>query len=793
MEKRIFKYRQKTKLPPTGHPYHTDHSPFHSTILPFHNHFQVIFQPQSTDYNKAIMKLKWIGAFLLLATTFIIIFECCKPGATEAPTKNEFTGNISCQSCHKQEHNEWLTSHHYMAMLPANDSTVYGDFNNATFTADGVTTRFFKREGKFYIHTEDETGAYREMEVKYIFGFTPLQQYLVEFPGGRMQPTRMSWDTKAKKWFNQYAGEKMPAGDWLHWTGNGQNWNTMCASCHSTNVNKGYDELTDTYKTTYNDINVSCESCHGPGKNHIDYVNGSDYKDGKKTEGSLLLLYKTGNRMAAINTCGYCHARRGDITGNPFPGPEVMEDYIPELPTTEFFFADGQMNDEDYNYTSFLQSKMFHRGVQCTNCHNPHTNKLKLDGSLVCSQCHAKDAYESEKHTLHKIGSAGVNCISCHMPSKIYMGNDLRHDHSFRIPRPDLTAKYGTPNTCNACHSDKSPQWAADAITKGYGKSPGYHWSEDLVAGSLLDAQSEPHLGKLAGDSAVPSIVRAATMRYLGQLNNENAGRTLLNYLGDSSAMVRYTALKGLRNFDPQLWLSAASSLLSDKVRAVRIAAADLYLDIPQNQIPQEHFQAYTNAKSELDRFIHYQTDFAQGNLQAGDYFQRQNDLASAAKYYKRAILKDSQLVNARVNLAANLNATGKNSEALQQLQIASKIQPTSDHIFYTLGLLYSEMGDVKNADAAFRQAVTINPANIRALYNYGLLLSQNGRNGDAEKLFIQALKTEPTNGDVLFAITILYVQEKQFDKAIEKGRILKQFHGNNPAYAQLLQNLKLQ
>jgi predicted CXXCH cytochrome family protein len=504
------------------------------------------------------------------------------------------------------------------------------------------------------------------------------------------------------------------------------------------------------------------------------------------------MLYKTGNRMTAINTCGYCHARRSDITGNPFPGPEVLDDYIPELPTTEFFFADGQMNDEDYNYTSFLQSKMFHRGVQCTNCHNPHTNKLKLDGATVCAQCHAIDAYESEKHTLHKIGTNEVNCITCHMPSKIYMGNDLRHDHSFRIPRPDLTAKYGTPNTCNACHSDKSAQWAAEAIEKGYGKKPGYHWSEDLVPGSRLDGNSEPYLTKLAADSAVPNMVRAATMRYLSQLNSMNAGQALLKYLADTSALVRHTAIKGLRSVDPALWLQAAAPLLSDKVRAVRIAAADLYLDVPSNQMPAEYFPAFTAAKQELDRFMLFQTDFAQGNLQAGDYYRRQNDLPNAERFYLRAIAKDSQLVNARVNLASTFNISGKNAEALGQLQMAARIQPTSDHVFYTLGLLYAEMQDMEKAANALKQAVALNPQNIRAAYNYGLLLSQSNQKSEAEKVFVQALKSAPQNGDVLNALTILYVQQNQREKAIATGKILQQYHGNNPAYADLLRRIGL-
>ena len=729
---------------------------------------------------------------LSIATAAIILFECCMQSDTPSQTSNAFTGNQSCQPCHAKEHNEWLASHHFMAMLPANDSTVAGDFNNAELTADGVTTRFFRKDGKYMIHTEDDKGTYRDMEVKYIFGFTPLQQYLVAFPGGRMQATRMSWDTKAKKWFHQYAGDKIPAGDWLHWTGNGQNWNTMCASCHSTHVKKGYDVNSDTYTTTYNDINVSCESCHGPGKNHIDYINSGNYKKGKKIEGSLLQMYKQADRHTQINQCGYCHARRSDITENPLPGHEVLDDYVPELPTTDFFFADGQMNDEDYNYTPFMQSKMFQRGVKCSDCHNPHSGKLKLDGPTVCSQCHDPSYFESEKHTLHLEGTIGVNCISCHMPSKIYMGNDLRHDHSIRIPRPDLTVQYGVPNTCNACHTQKSAQWAADALVKGYGKSPAYHWSEDLVPGSRMDAGSQPHLSKLVADSAVPNMVRAAAIRYLGQLQLSNPAGQLLRYLNDTSALVRYTVLQGMRGYPSQLWANAAAPLLSDKVRAVRIAAANLYLDLPSNQIPTQYFEAFTQAKNELYRFTIFQTDFAQGNLAAGDYHRRINDLPNAEKFYSRAVAKDSQLVNARVNLASTLNAQGRNAEALHQLEVSARIQPTSDHIFYTLGLLYAEMGEAQKAGEALQQAAKLNGNNVRAIYNHGLLLAQQGKQADAEKKYLQALRVDPQNGDVLNALTILYLQQNQMEKAIATGKILKKFHSANPAYADLLRRMGL-
>ena len=262
----------------------------------------------------------------------------------------------------------------------------------------------------------------------------------------------------------------------------------MCASCHSTNLQKNYNIDADSYNTTYSVINVSCESCHGAGKLHIDFVNSNDYKKGKKIPGSYLHLDKSSAQLAQINTCAPCHARKADISASLVQSGEIMDNYIPEIPTTEHFHADGQVNDEDYIYTSFLQSKMFHRDVKCSNCHNPHSGKILFATNQLCLQCHAK-TYDDPSHTFHPVGIAASECKSCHMPGKVYMGNDLRHDHSFRVPRPDLTVKYGTPNACNNCHNNKPAQWAADAITKWYGPERKYHFADDLIPGSKIDAE----------------------------------------------------------------------------------------------------------------------------------------------------------------------------------------------------------------------------------------------------------------------------------------------------------------
>jgi predicted CXXCH cytochrome family protein len=722
-----------------------------------------------------------------------VILERCKPKETKIAAiqtgNNEFVGDVACKSCHSSEYHQWLQSDHFMAMLPPDDSTVKGNFNNASFTADGVTSLFFKKDGKFFINTEGEDGKNHDYEVKYTFGYKPLQQYLVEFPGGRMQVPRLSWDTKQKKWFNQYAGQKIAAHDWLHWTGNAQNWNTMCASCHSTNLQKNYNADADSYHTTFSVLNVSCESCHGAGKLHIDYVSGSAYKSGNKIAGSYLALSNDTAQLAQINTCAPCHARKANLGAALIASNEIMDNYIPEIPTTEHFYADGQVNDEDYIYTSFLQSKMFRRGVKCSNCHNPHSTKLKMGGNQTCLQCHGKQ-YDEPTHTFHPAGIVASECISCHMPSKLYMGNDLRHDHSFRVPRPDLTVQYGTPNACTNCHSNRTAQWAADAVVKWFGPERKYHFAEDLIPGSKVDENSEAHLLKLLSDTAVPIIVKATAANYLGSIPTQKSLQALINSLASADAQLRYRALRGLADFQPAAWKSAVGPLLADKVRAVRIAAADLYAAIPADQIPPEYSLAYAAAKNELQDYLLYQADFSVGNVMIADNYLKQQDYANAEKYYLKGLKKDSLMNYARLNLSTVYNLLGKNESALQQLETAAKIDPKNERIYYNLALLYNEMGNTPMAEKSFAKAVELKSPNPRVYYNYGLLLNQKGDFKAAAIILQKGISISPSSADLYYALAIAYIKAREVAKAREAGIKLKQLDPNNPAYTQIFKNL---
>lgn len=742
-------------------------------------------------YKKSIVLLVILVILLVVFRVFIV--DSCTSKYIQyseiKPQSVAYVGDQSCKNCHATEFKEWKQSHHYMSMLPPNDSTVRGDFNNVTFSADGVSSRFYKKGSKFYINTEGDDGKNHDFEVKYIFGFTPLQQYLVQFPGGRLQVPRLSWDVNKKKWFNQYAGQKIPSHDWLHWTGNAQNWNTMCATCHSTNLRKNYDIESDTYKTSYNIINVSCESCHGAGKSHVDFING-DYKSGERIKGSFLKLARNSKQLEEINTCAPCHARISEINGSHIESKEIMDNYIPQIPDTEFFHADGQVNDEDYIYTSFLQSRMFHKGVTCSTCHNPHSIKLKRTGNQTCTLCHIPTKYDVPTHTFHKKGTAAAECKNCHMPGKLYMGNDLRHDHSFRVPRPDLSLKYGTPNACSNCHKDKSEKVLADAVVKWFGPKRKYHFADDLIPGSRLDAESEKHLTNLIDNKFVPKIIKATATFYLGSIQTQTSLNTILARLASKEAQIRYRALRSLASFPTENWIEAVGPLLSDKVRAVRIAAADLYITIPSNQISENYRIPFAAAQIELEKSLRYQTDFSTGNVMLADYYLKLKEYSNAEKFYLRGLKKDSNMNYAWLNLSAAYNSQGKNTQALQALESALKNDTKNERIYYNMALLHNEMNNIPAAEKAFAKAVALKSTNSRVYYNYGLLLNQSKKFKVAETVLVKGIQINPSDSELYYALTFVYIQSNNKAKAIETAIKLKQLDAGNPNYQQVFQSL---
>ena len=637
------------------------------------------------------------------------------------PLPNAYVGSQTCKECHQKEYDEWLLSDHFKAMQHATPETVLGNFDNVTYTADGITSRFFRKNNRFYINTEGEQGQYKDYEVIYTFGHYPLQQYLTKFDGGKMQVFRQSWDSREGKWFHQYAGEKIPADDYLHWTNAGQNWNLMCATCHSTNLQKNLNPINDTYNTSYSELTVGCESCHGKGKQHSEFMRSPDYITGVSKQ-FYIDLHKNTTQTEELNTCMPCHSRRGEVSQHHFSSHEIMDNYIPEVPVKNLYFADGQALDEVYKYSSFLQSKMFQAHIKCSNCHSAHTGKVKEQGNKLCLQCHTTH-YASSAHTFHKENTDASDCRFCHMPTRTYMGNDIRHDHNFAVPRPDLSEKYGVPNACNDCHTDKSPKWAANAVKQWYGTTRKPHFAEDLILGSMQNAQSIHHLNALLTNSTTPNIVRAAAVYYLSGIYTEQSLSLLKKELNNRDSQTRYRAVIALGNFPIHLYEKELIPLFEDKVKAVRIATANVFLMQKGLQWSENNLISFKSAIKEYEDFVLSQSDFPLGSATAGDYYAQTNDIAKAILFYERATKKDKNLNHVRLNLATLYSKNKRNDKADSILKKAITYEPKNPQIFYFMALLNSEEGNYRQAKKYFEQAIALGMDNENVRKNYQAVL----------------------------------------------------------------------
>lgn len=680
-----------------------------------------------------------------------------------------YVGSQSCASCHSTQFQQWTGSHHQLAMCEANPSTVRGDFEDRTFTHQGVTSRFFREGDRFLVTTEGATGKLETFPVKYTFGVEPLQQYLIEFPGGRLQALSLAWDTDQKRWFHLYPDEKIPSDDVLHWTKPSQNWNYMCAECHSTNLRKNYDLATDSYHTTFSEISVGCEACHGPGSRHVELAQASWPTRGRRwsaKHGYGLTPLK--DQKTQIDTCAMCHSRRGIVHPDFKPGHEFLDHYIPELLDNDLYFADGQIRDEVYEYGSFLQSKMYREGVRCTDCHNPHAARPRAEGNNLCVRCHEPAKYNGSFHHHHSAGSQGSQCVECHMPTRTYMVVDPRRDHSIRIPRPDLTVSLGTPNACNGCHQDRTPEWARDQVLAWYGprRPDDPHPAPALAAGKAGRPEGESQLMTLSKRRDIGPIVRASATSLLGRYSGAASKQTLLTATADTDPLVRLAALRALER-QPDAGLSRAlTPLLDDRVRMVRAEAARALSPIPSDRF-LEYREPFRRALAEYEAGQLAVSDQGIAHHNLGIVYSNLGQLRRAETSYRTALRLNPQLIPPRYNLAMLYNRLEDKPAAERALREVTALSPEMADAHYSLGLLLAEDEKrISEAAGSLAAAARLDPSSGRIQYNYGLALQRLGRRSEAETALLTAHQREPASTDYLYALAYFYGQQRNWSEA---------------------------
>ena len=688
-----------------------------------------------------------------------------------------FVENAACAECHAKEFGEWRNSHHDRAMQPATSETVLGDFTGVTFSHLGVTSRFFRRGDGFVVHTEGPDGRMADFEVKYTFGVDPLQQYLIAFPGGRLQCLTIAWDTRRKRWYSLYPNERIRADDSLHWTRWSQRWNLMCAECHSTNLRKAYDPDKDVYRTAWDEINVSCQACHGPGDDHVRWARGvpKDYR-ARPGESKLLVDFQANDSWYQVDQCARCHSRRHQVSPEDRHGDPYMDHFQVATLREGLYHADGQILDEVYVYGSFLQSKMYRRGVRCTDCHDPHTIRLKASGDAICTECHrpdpparfptlARKVYNDPSHHFHRPEGAGARCVSCHMIQRTYMVVDPRRDHSFRIPRPDLSVELGTPNACNDCHQDKTPAWAGRWTAKWYGGAAKPHFAPVIALGRRGDPAAPRELGALARDPGQPAIVRATALELLRNYGEEGVP-PMLDLLRDEAPLVRTLAVGGLDRLEPAPRLDAVSPLLGDPIRAVRQEAARVLASVPRAMMDARQRMAFDRALEEYRATQRAASDTPGGRFNLGVLEASLGRFDEAQRRYRSAIALDPAFLPAQLNLATLLDQNGRNADAERVLREAIETSPDNGELRYSLGLLLAEESRLEEAARSLELAARLLPGRARVRYNYALALQHLGRAGDTERELLKAHEGDPADPAIVNALVIFYVQQRRLEEA---------------------------
>lgn len=599
----------------------------------------------------------------------------------------KYVGSKVCASCHEAETRNWKISDHAHAWMTPTPGHVDGDFDNAVFQFKGQTTRFFRKDGGYFIETIDVAGPPKTYKVVGVDGIRPLQQYLVETEPGKLQSFDVVWDQDRKVWYHLYADDPPPPSDGLHWTGPYKNWNSRCAECHSTGFRKNYSLDTRSYHSTEAEIGVGCEACHGPGEAHAAWAQSPDtyakspFPATGKT--GLLVDFSKGRPETEIQQCAGCHSRREAFQdGNPLPGTPYHDAYRLSLLRQGLYHADGQIQDEVYVYGSFLQSKMYANGVRCTNCHEPHSGELKAEGNAVCTQCHSPAAnpafppltaklYDDPSHTFHEAGTPGAQCKSCHMIERIYMGIDGRRDHSFRVPRPDLTVKIGTPNPCNDCHADKSASWATSELEKRFPDSThrGTHYGEIFAAAWQDPGSMGNELLAIAEQDTFPGIVRATALDLLRANTTPDIAKRAATLIEDKDPIVRAAALALQQNVPPTERIQTIIPALSDPVRSVRMAAARLLIGAPIAYMPKTMSDAAAKASKEWHQSLANKADFPETHLVIGGTALVMRDAKGALAAFEEVTRLDPQMVNAWIMQIRIRMAIGDMAGAQTSLQ----------------------------------------------------------------------------------------------------------------------------
>ncbi|MBT6031270.1 MAG: hypothetical protein HOH19_01735 [Kordiimonadaceae bacterium] len=732
-----------------------------------------------------------LGLFLFATAIMVTVISSDSTWAQEDKLPIGHTTDQNCQSCHSVEWQDWQGSHHQKSMALASEETVLGTFDNEEVIINGDTSRFYKKDAEFWVNTENT-----DYKIEYVFGFEPLQQYLIKKEGGKYQTLPLSWDSRSEerggqRWFHVYGEDHISPNDRLHWQQPLQNWNGMCADCHSTGLERNYDAESNSFDTKWSTINVSCASCHD--SNTPFAPTADDGLGWILEEGNNTVSWLGPKRdQSEIEVCAACHSRRAPLTDGFTSSDKFLDTFTPSPILSPEYFPDGQIRDEVYVWGSFMQSKMFSKGVVCSDCHDPHSLQLKATGNQLCAQCHEASYFDTTSHTKHEIATPGAQCVDCHMASRTYMGVDDRRDHSFRIPRPDLNHKTSSPDACTSCHMDQTPEWAGEQINGWNGnKIQPIHYGEVLNKVFLGEAGAEAQLKAMLVDEDIPVIIRGSAYSLLTSFPNENSASLITQAVTSDEPLIRLGAVRGSEFIPLEMRLPIISPLLNDEFKAVRVETVRALSGLNPSTIEAALKQSYQEAEKEFLIAQNQTTWRGEGHFNLGLFYNGKDNGETSKQHYQDAIRIDPYFPASYINLADLYRSQGKIKENTDLIDQGLAFMPNSPDLNFSKALHLIRLKQAPDALDYLDNAVSNAPNNAYYAYVYAVALTDMKLVGKALNVLTTAVQNTPNDGNINMMLLNHYTGQGNFSEALKFAEKLAKLFPGNQMINQTLMGLR--
>ena len=726
--------------------------------------------------------------WVILAVSFISMVSCTQK-KNNTTAEKEYSGSESCIQCHEKFYKLWKPSYHGQAMMPVNaefvanhklpDSQpieVEGHHFNVEF--HDSTMIMYERDGDKLIHT---------YEVLWAMGGHNVYCFLTPFEKGKLQNIPLAYDANGQTWFNypesgvRHFGAGEPADEALPWKDPMYAFNTGCYSCHISQLSTNFDLSTQTYHTTWKEPGINCETCHGAGGEHIRIF--KNLKEGEEPKDIGLIVTSTFTPQQNTDACAPCHAKMNPITPSYTPGDKYFDNYnITTLEDIDFY-PDGRSLGENYTMTGWMMNPCVEESeLHCVTCHTSSgRDRNSNDPNNSCLQCHTEKAEDIEAHTGHK-PEAGLTCLSCHMPKRQFVGRFLRSDHSFRPPMPEATIKFGSPNACNQCHTDKTPEWAnkiVKARPNGNYQEETLKWAQLIKEAREQDWTNVDKMYKYITNPETNVVVANSLIRLLVNCSLDSKTNVLLEALHNKSELIRASAAYGLTGITTEKVKNALLNACADEIRLVRIQAANAILTFPETSFTAEQLAVVKSAEKEYVTSMTSRLDNWSNHYNLGIYHQNKGKAQQALESYETAASLYPEAIMPLINSSVLYSYIGNAAKAEENLKKAVQVAPDNEAANLNLGLLLAEKGDMAGAEQALKTALKANPEQAVAAYNLSVITAQHNIK-DAVGYAEMAAKARPE--EPKYAYTLAYYQ-LQNNRKNEAVATLKKLIKEQPLY----------